>query len=158
MCRFSCSVPAVPGDILSLWRLLSLYSHLCHQSVAASPLGRSDHEIMPLKEEKIIPTVVGVIYFFKAAPHTLFPCPWVLWQQQDQSFLICSCKLQIEFSPCLCRPHLSDDFIAFMEPFVVQLPFFSCFFFEIEMTQTRYTALKNGKEEREACGMVCFLH
>lgn len=44
-------------------------------------------------------------------------------------------KLQIEFSPCLCRPNLSNDFIAFMESFVVQL-LFSCFF-ETEMIQTQ---------------------
>lgn len=52
MCRFTCSVPALPGDILSLKRLHSMSSHFYHQSVAASPLGRSGHEIMALKEEK----------------------------------------------------------------------------------------------------------
>lgn len=53
MCRFASSVPALPGDILSLERLHSLYSHLYHQSVAASPLGRSGHEITALKEDKL---------------------------------------------------------------------------------------------------------
>lgn len=65
------------------------------------------------------------------------------------------CKLQIEFSPCLCRPHLSDDFIAFMESFVVQLPF-SPVFFEIEMTQTRYRCFKMGTKRGKPVGWFAF--
>lgn len=150
-----CSVPALSGEILSLWRLHSLYSHLCHQSVAASPLGRSDHEIMALKEEKIIPTAVGVIYFFKCAPHT-FSLPLSIMATARPIFSYqLLCKLQIEFSPCLCRPHLSDDFIAFMESFVVQLPFF-LFFWDWNDSNTIQTP-QNGNEEREACGVACFL-
>lgn len=77
------------------------------------------------RKKKIIPVALhAVIYFiFLSKPHIhTFPLPTA---RQIFAYQFC-CKLQIEFSRCLCRPHLSDDFIAFMEPFVTQL-LLSCF-------------------------------
>lgn len=82
---------------------------------------------MALKGEKIVPTAVGVIYFFKCAPHSFPPALEYYGNSKTNFPYQLLCKLQMEFSPCLCRPHLSDDFIAFMESFVVQLPFFPVF-------------------------------
>lgn len=132
MCGFTCSVAALPGDILSLKRLHSTCSHLYHQSVAASPLGRSGHEIIALKEEKEIFLQLFMVWltlFFLSEFHIhTFPLPFLSIMAMARQIFAYQllCKLQIEFS-CLCRPNLPGDFIAFMESFVVQLLFFLFF-------------------------------
>lgn len=75
MCRFTCCVAAFPGEILSLKRHHSLYSHLYLQSVAVSPRGRSGHEITAWKEEKNYScgfTCCDLFYFSKQTPHPHF--------------------------------------------------------------------------------------
>lgn len=107
------------------------------------------------RKKKIIPVALhAVIYFiFLSKPHIhTFPLPTA---RQIFAYQFC-CKLQIEFSRCLCRPHLSDDFIAFMEPFVTQL-LLSCFvlgfFFE---TQTWYRCFKLGTRKGKPVGCLAF--
>lgn len=161
VCRFTCPVPA----FLLPRGLRGLCSHLFHQSVAASPLGRSGHEIVALRKGKWFLCISGssqcdfffkFIFFnlyFSALPlHFSLSFLNIMATARQISAYHLFCKLQIEFSCSLCRPNLSDDFIAFMESFVVWL-----FFIKTWNDWSTIRVRRAGSEQSKGCRTACSL-
>lgn len=95
-------------------------------------------------------------YFLKWTPHTLPVLSVMAMAAARQIFAYQPfCRLQMEFSRCLCRPNLSDDFIAFMEAFVVRLLFFSCLFWDRNDSKHDTDAL-NREQGGKPVGWLAF--